>query len=141
MSKKDIIRSIYLYLVTLVGLMMLVIPGVDMIKIGLENSLFPMAREDEYGYEKMPSRPYAIESKILETENLGEIKLTEDEKIQLDSWKIEYKNWEENQKNKDVVAIRTQKSLVRDISIFMGGVVLFFSHGYIILRERRKNKN
>ncbi len=140
--RKEIIQTIYLYIVTLVGLFMIVIPGVDIIKIGLEKWIFPLAVEDEYSYAMYPPEPYGIKERIT-AENakpIGEITLTEDEVVMLENWKVEYKAWQEKDKNKDRVAIRMQISIVRDISILLGGLALFFSHGYVLRKKRKETE-
>lgn len=139
--RKEVIQLIYLYIVTLVGLFMIVIPGVDIIKIGLEKWLFPLAAQDEYDYRAYPPEPYAVKDRVLteDEKELGDIKVTAEEKAALERWKVEFEAWEEKDKNKDFVAIRTQRNLVRDISVLVGGLALFFSHGYV-LRKKRKEK-
>jgi hypothetical protein len=142
MSKaKPIIRNIYLYLVTLIGLIMIVIPSVDLIKIGLETWVFPLAAEDEYYNNRIPE-PYGIRNKIdiNSTEPTETIKLTEEEQILLEEWKTEYKAWQENEKNKDWKAIRRQQSTVRDISTLLVGLALFLSHGRIVRKEKNNKK-
>lgn len=138
--RKEIIQLIYLYIVTLVGLFMIVIPSVDIIKNGLEKWVFPLAYQDEYNYRVYPPEPYPIKERILteETKPIGDIKLTKDEVNMLEKWKAEYKSWEEKDKNKDYVSIRMQQNMVRDISILIGGLALFLSHGYILRKKKNK---
>ena len=137
-QKKEIIQLIYLYIVTLVGLFMIVIPCVDVIKMGLERWVFPLAVQDEYDYRSYPPEPYPLKARIIEEDAvIGDITLTENEVASLERWKTEFKVWEEKEKDKDFVAIRQQRSMVRDISVLMGGLALFLSHGYI-LRKKKK---
>ena len=138
--RKEVIQLIYLYIVTLVGLFMIVIPGVDIVKIGLEKWVFPLATQDQYDYAYYPPEPYMIKERIVaENAKVGDITLTEEEVLMLENWKVEYKAWEEKNRNKDYVAIRMQVSMVRDISVLLGGLALFLSHGYV-LRKKRKEK-
>lgn len=137
-SKKETIQTIYLYLVTLVGLFMIVIPAVDIVKMGLEAWVFPLATEEEYDYKLRPPEPYFDREKIaLESDQPVEVlELTEAEQQMFERWKEDYKNWEEIDKNKDRVAIRRQRDMVRDISVLTGGLILFLSHGYVLRKKR-----
>lgn len=135
-SAKDIIRKIYFYAVLLAGLMMMVIPGIDMVKLGLETWIFPEIAQENYSYERMPAKPYISEAKLNIVADGGEIKLTEEEKIMLEDWKIQYTAWEEKESKKDYAKIERQRSLVRDISTMLGGIILFFSHGYVLRKEK-----
>ncbi|MCF6276890.1 MAG: hypothetical protein L3J07_03545 [Candidatus Magasanikbacteria bacterium] len=137
-SAKDIIRKIYFYAVLLAGLMMMVIPGIDMTKIALETWVFPDVAQENYSYEKMPIRPFISDTKLKIIENDGEIKLTEDEKRMLDEWKIQHTVWQEKQENKNFAKINMQRSLVRDIPTMAAGIILFFSHGYILRKDKNK---
>jgi|SRR3989344_970237 len=139
--RKEVIQLIYLYIVTLVGLFMIVIPGVDLIKIALEKWVFPLAASDEYDYRVYPPEPFPVKDRVLSAESkeeIGEITLTDEEKTALERWKTEFEVWEEKDKNKDFVAIRMQRSIVRDISVLVGGIALFFSHGYILRKKRQE---
>jgi len=139
-SKKETIKNLYMYIVLLAGLFMIVIPTVDMVKIGLETWFFPLANADRYDYREIVPEPYPIKERIsLDSDKpLETIELTADEQLMFERWKVDYKNWEENNKNKDYAKIQTQKSLVRDISILFGGLALFLSHGYVLRKRRKK---
>ena len=138
--RKEVIQLIYLYIVTLVGLFMIVIPAVDIIKIGLEKWIFPLAVQDDYDYRYYPPGPYPIKERIVgETATeIGDLKVTEEEKLALERWKVQFEQWEEKDKNKDHVSIQMQRSMVRDISILLGGLVLFLSHGYVLRKKRKE---
>lgn len=137
-TKRAVIRNIYLYLVTLVGLFMIVIPSVDIIKIGLETWIFPLASEDNYNYKPRIPEPYFAKDQIVATDEAETetLQLTKEEKQMFERWKEEFKAWEETEKNKDYATINKQKNLVRDISVLAGGLALFLSHGYV-LRKRK----
>ncbi len=131
---KNIVRNIYLYLAVFVGLMMIVIPSIDLIKIGLETWVFPLAAQEDH-FDKRPLEPYT--AKINADSDLGTIKLTEAEKNSLKKWQENYTKWEEEKETTDYVAIERQKSLVRDISTLIGGLALFLAHGIVLRREKK----
>ncbi len=138
-DKKNIIRNIYLYLVTLIGLIMVVIPAVDLIKITLESTLFPLAAEDEY-YDRGPE-PYMLKTNIdpNSTEPVTTVTLNESDQQLFENWKENYRRWEERENDTEKrMAIRRQRALVRDISTLIVGLALFLSHGSIIRKKHKK---
>lgn len=137
-SKKEIITNIYLYLVTFIGLLMIVIPSVDLLKIGLQTWIFPLASEDEYGYDRKPPEPYMIKGETTPIDNtkVEKIELNKSDLEAFNQWKVDYANWQKNQENLDVVTIRAQKDLVRDISTLVVGLALFLTHGLAIRKKK-----
>jgi len=134
---KILIRNIYLYLAVFVGLMMVAIPAGQMLKLGLETWVFPLAGEDNYRYEKIPHEPGI--AKINSETDLGTIKLTEEEKQAITNWQKEYKKWEEKNENMDWKKVRIQTQASENISILLVGLVVFLSHGYVLKRDKKKN--
>jgi len=135
---KTLIRSIYLYLAAFVGLMMIIIPVVDMIKVGLETWVFPMAAEDEY-YNKYPSAPMGLDRSnpdILINKD-GE-ELTVEDRDAFEAWKKDYQSWQEHQDSIDQKVVERQKDMVRDISTLIGGLFLFLTHGYVLRKDKKK---
>lgn len=139
-NTKDTIKSLYMYIVLLAGLFMMVIPAIDLVKMGLETWVFPLASQDEYNYRYYAPEPYMVKDRIVNETSateVGDLKLTEDEKLALERWKTQFEEWEEKDKNKDHVAIQRQRNIVRDISVLLGGIVLFFSHGYALRKSKK----
>ena len=56
MSKTKLIRTIYLYLFSLVGLVLIIIAGVRFIDMGLKAWIFTEADRSEYRFEIAPKR-------------------------------------------------------------------------------------
>lgn len=139
MDRKNLIRNIYLYLVTLIGLMMIVIPTVDTIKLSLETWVFPMATEQEYYDERFPPIPVGLEMnepEKLMTQNPEE--LTVEDRELFEQWKQNYEKWQIDQESGKRIIIQRHRSLVRDISTLIVGLILFISHGYILRKDKKK---
>lgn len=138
---KEIIRNLYLYIVTLIGLLMIVLPLIDLIRIGMESAFFPLAREDRYDYRTAPEPHFLGKTNVTESGAVKEtIRLTEDEQDQFARWKDEFDAWEEREKHTDWQAVELQKSLVQDISYFIGGLILFIPHALILWGDRKRRK-
>ena len=89
MKKHSLVRTIYLYLFTLVGLALLIISGVRFLDMGLKAFIFTKAEEEERLLNKQPLYPPIRVQKIAEPENeilepkQEEIKLSQEEKNQI----------------------------------------------------------
>lgn len=132
---KNIIRNIYLYVATLIGLIMLIFGSVDLIQIGLKTWVFPLAEEEMY-YETMPPEPYFL-SQPIETVDKNKT-LAPDDRQALEQWKKDYQAWKEKQEKIDFKAARRQRDIVRDIALLIVGAALFLGHGYIVRKERKQ---
>ena len=140
MSKtKTLIRNIYLYLATFVGLMMIAIPAGQLLKLSLQNWFFPLAIEQEYRYEEaIPTKPYI--NRINENTDLATIKLTQEEVAILSNWQSDYKTWQERQNKVDWRAARMQQNIVDNLSIMLVGLVIFLAHGYVLKKDKKTDK-
>ena len=98
MEKYPLIRKIYLYLFTIVGLSLIVIGAVKLIDLGLKMTVFKQADSQQYSYQKMPLSAPISEQKL---DNIvsgqGNAQLTEEEKAQIQRWLADYKAWQETQ--------------------------------------------
>lgn len=125
MQPKNIIRNIYLYLVSAVSLFMIVFSVVSLINLGLRTWIFPKA-DDTYNYPKMaqqyctpdkngtPVCPSAEEQKRLEDQDL---KIQEEARIS-----------------------QRQRDLVQNISFLIVAIPLFAYHWMIIRRDRKHSE-
>lgn len=136
--KLNSIRNIYFYLVALIALMMIVWGTVDLANLGLTTWIFKTAdRADDWA----PPVPYMVtEVKLGETAARCSEKcdLTADEKLQIQNWLVDYKNWQDQQGILKVA--RKQKNAVRDISMLVVAIPLFIWHWKMISKETKENK-
>lgn len=132
---KTLIRNIYLYLATFVGLMMIAIPAGQLIKLGLQTWVFPLAAESQYQYTKVPLAPYV--EKIGTETDLGTIKLTQAEKESLTAWQADYKAWQGKDKNIDWKKAGMQQEATDNLAILIVGIVVFLCHGYILKKDKK----
>lgn len=122
MGKGSIIRSIYFYLAALVGLLMMVFSGADLINLGLKTWVFPNADEElYYTCPERPPVPAGIETEAAPTgeEALGAKCPTDAQRTQ--------------------ALRRRQSSAIRDISLIVVGFPLFLFHFRVVQRERKEN--
>ncbi len=123
MSKSQIIKTVYFYLVSLIALMMVVFSTADLINLGLKTWVFPKADQQEY---REPPCKYMISPAPDETDTKEayEARLAECEANRMDP--------------EEARVIRNQKAAVRDLSFLFVGIPLFLYHWLIIRREQKK---
>jgi hypothetical protein len=120
-SKVIIIKNIYLYLVSFVALMMLVISTADIINIGLKTFVFKNADNYRFGAKvacDFPREP---------GQEGGASALSPEECVE------RTKNQEENERLNRISD--RERSLVRDISFIIVGLPLFYFHWRVVRKK------
>lgn len=141
MKKNSLIRTIYLYLFTIVGLILIIISSVDFIDMGLKAFIFTQADQQERIYSKMPP---TAPRKIVELADTGKttsetkIELTKEEKLEIDAWIIDYTNWKERNENFDSVTSQRQRDASRNIAMLLVGLPLYLYHWSVIKKETKE---
>ena len=143
--RNPIIRTIYLYLFALVGLIMVVIGFSMLINIGLKTWVFTKADEQPQ-YVSMPVAPVLEKSPDVKTvESLvtcsDKCSLTEDQKTQLNQWLKDYQEAQNNQKlqnNFDYRSQQRQRDAAQAIAFILVGLPLYLYHWTVIKRDVKK---
>jgi len=137
MEKHSLVRTIYLYLFALLGLVLLIIGGVRFVDMGLKAFIFTKAEEEQRIIYKQPSfAPYPV--KRIEDIQGGE-ELSEEEKVTIKQWLADYENWQERSSKIDPVTARRHRDASLNLSLILIGLPLYLYHWRIIKRET-KNK-
>lgn len=123
--KSAIIKTVYFYVVSLIGLLMVVFSTADLINLGLKTWVFPKADLNEY---KQPTCAVSIykDPNMKETE--------EQYQQRIKACEATYVNEDEAR------AIRNQRDAVRDISFVVVGLPLFLYHWTTIRKEQKAEK-
>lgn len=138
MKKHSLIRTIYLYIFALLGLVLLIIGGVNFLNMGLKAFIFTQAEEEQrLLYKQMPvpfstSRVEELEKEIGAGE---EICLSEEEKISIENWLTDYNSWKEDRSKIDPVTARRHRDASLNLSLILIGLPLYLYHWQIIKKE------
>lgn len=129
---QKIIRTIYLYLFTIIGLVLLTIGSVGLVDLALKNFIFTDADNDYY--RAMPPTPYGLEKvrEIQTNENLTEQQLED-----IDRWLVDYNTWSEANEKDDYKKSQNQRDAARNIALILVGLPLYLFHWNIIKRETK----
>ena len=138
MEKHSLVRTIYLYLFAILGLVLLIIGGVGFIDMGLKAFVFTEAeKEQRLNYKQPSSIPYSIQ-KIEKLQD--EEELSEEEKTTIKQWLADYKEWKEKQSEIDPVTARRHRNASSNLAKILIGLPLYFYHWGIIKREVNKQE-
>ncbi len=137
MTKHSLIRTIYLYLFALLGLVLLTIGGVRFVDMGLKAFVFTKAEEDERLRDKMlPSLVYPIK-RVEEIQDNEE--LSDEERTTITQWLEDYKEWQKRSSEINYVTVRRHKDASFNLSLILIGLPLYLYH-WIIIKKEIKNK-
>src|SRR3989338_5656085 len=141
MHKYPLIRTIYLYLFSLVGLVLIIIASVDFIDMALKAFVFKQADAGEELYNKEPRPaypPFGIE-KTKETAKEGSaVTLTSDERNQLNLWLGEYEQYQEDRDRVNFVIERRHQDAARNLAMLLVGFPLYLYYWNVIRREAKE---
>ena len=135
------VRTIYLYVVSLVTLMMMIFSASQLVNMALKVWVFPEAGKVEEAQMKgMPSSfyPGRIDEKtgaqtIIDCkEKCG---FSDDQKKQAEAWLSDYEQWKKNSGN---TAGQRQLEAVRALSMLLVSIPVFWYHWLLIGRERKE---
>lgn len=133
MKSHSLIRIIYLYTFSAIGLVLMVISGVNFINTGLKAFVFKGAEQDQYLTQ--PPMLYSLE-KIQGLENSSE--LSEQEREMVKSWLVDYKNWQDNFSKIDYLSAQRQRTISVNLAMLLIGLPLYLYHWFTIKREFKK---
>ncbi len=134
MEKHSLIRTIYLYLFAILGLVLLTIGSVRFINMGLKVFIFTKADQDEQLSYKEP--PYPMRVPAIEKIDKEE-QLTADDKAQLKQLVRDYTAWKEQRVKVDVITARRQRDASLNLALILVGLPLYLYHWSVIKKESR----
>jgi len=145
MEKHSLVRTIYLYLFAMVGLVLLIIACVSFLNMALKTFIFTKADEQMRIEYKQPSfGPIAVEKvERISQEAQGkqvQVTLAEGEVQQIDQWLADYKNYQEGRAKIDPVTTERQQQASINLAMIIIGLPLYLYHWGIIKRETRKQE-
>jgi hypothetical protein len=146
MEKHSLVRTIYLYLFAMVGLILLVIACVSFLNMALKIFIFTKADEQmRVEYKQPPFGQIAVEkieriSQEAQSKQV-QITLTENEAQQIDQWLNDYKNYQEGRAKIDPVTTERQQQASINLAMIIIGLPLYLYHWGIIKRETRRQES
>jgi hypothetical protein len=138
-QRQSLVRTIYLYLFTVIGLALVVIGTVRFLDMGLKAFVFTGADEPERiqqsYYQGYPSLP--VERIATPEDAEGVEGLTDAEKESLKNFIRNYERWEEERGRIDYLSSRRQRDASINLSMLLVGLPLYLYHWRIIKKETK----
>ncbi len=143
MKRHPLVRTIYLYLFTLVGLTLLTTGAVQLVGLGLRMYVFPMAEEETYrqaiplmGLKGSVDETTADDIQKIAEACQNESDLSEEQQILLGSWLEDYQEQKTSQVSaEDIKAIERQRTAAGAFALILIGFPLYLYHWLTIKKE------
>ena len=135
MKKHSLVRTIYLYIFAMLGLVLLTIGGVRFVNMGLKAWIFTQAdQEQKLSYLKPP-----LEYPLLQIKQLSSQKdLSSEEKVQIKQWLADYQAWKEQRGNVDPLKAHRQRDISFNLALILIGTPLYLYHWRVIKKETKE---
>jgi hypothetical protein len=130
-DKAKMIRTIYLYLASLISLIFVATGTGTLLNTGLKYYFFPEAEKKSY-YECDQQPPIAPA--------ISKESATEDQKAQINAMLKDYENWKENQSGEKCIKPARQNKIVDALTMIMIALPIFGYHWSIIRKEKEEKK-
>jgi hypothetical protein len=132
-----VVRTLYLYLFAMLGLIFVAIGGVQLLDMALRATVFRQA--DALERLEMPPTPYFMSERA--DRLASDTQLTADERAQIRQTLRDYQQWQERRQRVDPVVARRQRQAANSLAMILVGLPIYLYHWRLIRREadaRRK---
>ena len=138
MKEHSLVRTIYLYIFTMLGLTLLTIGGVRFVNMGFKALVFKKADlAEELSYQKPPSVYLVPQIQRLQEDQ----KLSTTEKKQIQQWLVDYQSWKKQQEEVNPLTSRRQRDASLNLALILVGLPLYLYHWHVIKQDvRSKDK-
>ena len=130
------VRTVYLYLFALIGLVLLTIGAVRLLDMGLRATIFTQADAQE---RVRPFPPMPMGARGERVRDLSENEqLTAEERAMLRDWVQEYEQWQTQMSAVDPVRARREREAASSLAMILIGLPLYLFHWRLIRVEARR---
>lgn len=128
------VRTVYLYMMALLGLVLLTIGGVRMLDLGLKAFVFTQAEQEQRVSMLQPPMPVMME-RMERIDRGDEPDLTPQERAAVRQWLQDYERWREQADRVDPITSRRQRTASSALALILIGLPLYGYHWRLIRRE------
>jgi len=138
LSHHSLVRTLYLYLFSLLGLILLTIGGVGFVNMALRALIFTHADKERLLYQDRIPFPTGMRS----LEKLDQsVELTGEERALLKQMLSDYESREERRKKIDPVKARRHRDAAQNLSLIIIGFPLYLYHWRKVRSETEHSKS
>jgi len=127
------VRTIYLYVATLVGLGLIIAGGVQAFELLLKSTVLQQADAEERLWATQPPMPYMLDAArgLVDSDD----ELSEQELAAVRSWLQDYERWDSQRAEFDAVSARRERQAATALSLVFVGIPVYLYHWLTIRRE------
>ena len=141
-TKYPWIRTVYLYLFSTIGLILLITGCVQFLNMGLKAYVFTQAEhEEEYWYMERAPFDEGVRATAVETNEAKEgeeVCLSENEKEQMITWLDDYEERQTEMEDYDPILVERHQTAAIALAQILVGLPLFLFHWLTIRRENKQ---
>ncbi|HET7274913.1 MAG TPA: hypothetical protein VFI91_07015 [Longimicrobiaceae bacterium] len=130
--KRNWIRTVYLYMLALLGVILLTIGGVRLMDMALKAFIFTEADQQQRIAMRQPPMPYGLQ-RVEDLANDEDLQPAERAAIQ--EWLADYDRWKEESDAVDPMISSRQRTASSSLAMILIGLPLYFYHWRLIRRE------
>ncbi|MBU1036556.1 hypothetical protein KKF32_00795 [Patescibacteria group bacterium] len=148
MSKKITwIRPVYLYLMSMIGLVILIIGGITILQLLLKIFIFTNADTDRWSRTMPPELYLETSRSAQEVRELrdcsNQCDFTEEEQKQITAWLADYESWKESEGELakiDQRRVNRERQASTSLGMILVGLPLWLYHWSVIKRDKKRDK-
>lgn len=119
------VRTVYLYLFALLGLVFMSIGGIRLTDLALRTFVFRTADREERHRMAMPPMPPPVRSVDVSGQSAA---LTEADRQMLEQWRTDYERWQEEGSRIDPVRARRDRTAASSLAMILIGLPMYLYH-------------
>jgi hypothetical protein len=127
------VRTVYLYVATLVGLGLIIAGGVQAFELLLKSTVLQQADAEERMWATQPPMPYMLDAARGLVDS-GE-PLSEQELAAVRSWLQDYERWDAQRAAFDATKARRERQAATALSLVFVGIPVYLYHWLTIRKE------
>jgi len=129
MERDSVVRTIYLYIFALLGLVFITIGGVQFVDMALKAFVFTQADNEQRIFARQPPMPATRPD--MERWATDEA-LTPEQRATVQQWLADYETWRDTSAKLDVVTAQRQRQASTSLALILVGLPLYFFHWRMI---------
>lgn len=139
MKTPSVVRTVYLYLFSLIGLCLVVIGGVRLVDMGLKAFIFTAADEAQKSISAVPPYP-PVSDKDIKNKTADGVELSVEDKAALEQWRADYERWQTAESKRNYVNEERSREAASSLAFILIGLPLYFYHWSVVRRESSKKE-
>lgn len=132
MAGNTVIRAVYLYLLSLIGIVLVLIGGSGFVSMGLKTFIFTQADDEQRLYREAPPKPFIEPADRID----GESRAVFRDSLRMEEWERDYEDWKKRRDSIDPVAARRHREAATNLSFIIIGLPVYLYHWRLIRRDR-----